>query len=143
MKRDKLLLGGFVAAAAIAYVVVTRLPGGAEDGGAVADGSAMVAIEIPELTDSEMVGQRMFEAKCAVCHGPNATGRKGSGPPLVHKIYEPGHHGDEAFQRAVAQGVKAHHWRFGDMAAVSGLTRGDVAAIVSYVRALQRANGIR
>ena len=48
-----------------------------------------------------------------------------------------------AVQRAVARGVRAHHWRFGDMPRVEGLTRGDVAAIVAYVRELQRANGIR
>jgi len=35
------------------------------------------------------------------------------------------------------------HWRFGDMPPVEGLSRRDVAAIVAYVRELQRANGIR
>ena len=63
-------------------------------------------------------------------------------PLLVHKIYEPSHHGDEAFQRAVALGVQAHHWPFGNMAAIEGLTRADVATIISYIRALQVENGI-
>jgi hypothetical protein len=57
-------------------------------------------------------------------------------------IYEPGHHGDESFQRAAAQGVRAHHWRFGNMPPVEGVTRSDVKMIISYVRDLQRATGI-
>lgn len=36
----------------------------------------------------------------------------------------------------------AHHWTFGDMPPQTGLTRADVVAIVTYVRELQRANGI-
>ena len=72
----------------------------------------------------------------------NAVGQDGVAPPLVHKIYEPSHHGDESFQRAAAVGVRAHHWSFGDMPAVEGITRGDVTMIVAYIRELQRANGI-
>jgi hypothetical protein len=47
-----------------------------------------------------------------------------------------------SFYLAVQNGVRAHHWRFGDMPAQTGLTRADVAGIVAYVRELQRANGI-
>jgi hypothetical protein len=43
---------------------------------------------------------------------------------------------------AVALGVQAHHWRFGNMLAIEGLTRGDVTMIITYIRELQRANGI-
>ena len=89
-----------------------------------------------------MIGKRAFDAKCASCHGANAAGQNGVAPPLVHKIYEPGHHSDEAFQRAAKSGVRAHHWQFGNMPPVSGLTRGDVQHIALYVRELQRANGI-
>ena len=83
-----------------------------------------------------------FEAKCASCHGVNAAGKDGLAPPLIHKIYEPSHHADESFQRAVALGVQAHNWRFGNMLAIEGLTRGDVTMIITYIRELQRANGI-
>ncbi|MEL6680393.1 MAG: cytochrome c [Pseudomonadota bacterium] len=104
---------------------------------------ALVEIRLPDRLSAEAeMGRRAFEAKCAVCHGINAVGQYGGGPPLVHKIYEPGHHGDESFQRAVAVGVRAHHWPFGNMPPVEGLTRGDVAMITAYVRTLQRANGI-
>ena len=43
---------------------------------------------------------------------------------------------------ATALGVRAHHWSFGNMPAVEGLTRADVKMIVAYIRELQRANGI-
>ncbi|WP_342743574.1 cytochrome c [Planktotalea arctica] len=68
---------------------------------------------------------------CAACHGVNAVGQNGVAPPLVHKIYKPSHHGDESFQRAAAQGVRAHHWRLGDMPAVEGITREEVTFITT------------
>lgn len=107
------------------------------------DGSAIVmGIELPDLDGNSLIGSRVFAANCAACHGDNAGGLQGSGPPLVHKIYEPSHHGDGAFLLAVRNGVRSHHWRFGDMAPIQGLSDADVAMVVEYVRALQRENGI-
>ncbi|WP_093033516.1 c-type cytochrome [Ruegeria marina] len=83
----------------------------------------------------------LFEANCAACHGANAAGSD-RGPPLVHRIYEPSHHGKMAFDLAARQGVRAHDWRFGNMPPVEGLSDKDVPQITDYVRALQRANGI-
>jgi mono/diheme cytochrome c family protein len=98
---------------------------------------------LPEtLSQNAEIGQLGFEAKCAACHGVNAAGQDGVAPPLVHIIYEPSHHGDEAFQRAAAMGVRGHHWPFGDMPPVEGVTRGDVTMIIAYIRELQGANGI-
>ena len=94
------------------------------------------------LSKNAQIGKLAFEAKCTSCHGTNAAGRDGVAPPLVHIIYEPNHHGDESVQRAVAMGVQAHHWSFGNMPAVEGLTRGDVKMIIKYIRELQRENGI-
>ena len=94
------------------------------------------------LSENAQIGKLAFEAKCTSCHGTNAAGRDGVAPPLVHIIYESNHHGDESFQRAVAMGVQAHHWSFGNMPAVEGLTRGDVMMIIKYIRELQRENGI-
>ncbi|MFK7869963.1 MAG: cytochrome c [Roseobacter sp.] len=106
-------------------------------------GEALVAVTLPaDFIDTEQMGAQAFEAKCAACHGVNAAGRDGMGPPLVHVIYEPNHHGDQAFHLAAMNGVRGHHWPFGNMPAVEGLTTSDVDAIVAYVRALQRANGI-
>jgi mono/diheme cytochrome c family protein len=86
-------------------------------------------------------GETKFNANCASCHGKQAAGTD-HGPPLVHKIYEPNHHGDPAFQRAAANGVKAHHWEFGDMPKIGGVTPEDVDQIVKYVRWLQTQAGI-
>ena len=102
--------------------------------------TSLPGAEVMQILSQE--GKVAFDVKCAACHGANATGLEGLAPPLVHKIYEPSHHGDEAFQRAVQYGVQAHHWRFGDMPPVAGLTRADVQGIVAYVRELQRENGI-
>lgn len=109
----------------------------------IAVGDPIEDVRLPvELSSNAVIGKRAFDAKCASCHGANAAGQNGVAPPLVHKIYEPGHHSDEAFQRAAKSGVRAHHWQFGNMPPVSGLTRGDVQHIALYVRELQRANGI-
>ena len=86
-------------------------------------------------------GERLFKDNCARCHGARAAGTD-AGPPLVHVIYEPNHHADFAFQRAVAQGVPAHHWRFGNMPPVPGVDKAAVERITAYVRWLQRAAGI-
>lgn len=99
-------------------------------------------LNIPELTTIEKLGERRFNESCAACHGENAAGNEGVGPPLIHKIYEPSHHGDIAFQLAAKNGVRAHHWPYGDMPPVTNVTERDVNDITTYVRALQRANGI-
>lgn len=86
-------------------------------------------------------GEVKFKASCALCHGERGMGTS-QGPPFVHKIYEPNHHGDAAFQRAAAMGVRAHHWQFGDMPKISTVTPADVDQIIKYVRWLQRQAGI-
>ncbi len=87
------------------------------------------------------LGERLFAGSCAKCHGPLALGTE-MGPPLVHRIYEPSHHGDAAFLLAVTQGVVPHHWSFGPMPAIPEVTREDVPEIIGYVRWLQRSAGI-
>lgn len=98
-------------------------------------------VRLPTLKCAAAAGADLFAANCATCHGENATGTN-QGPPLLHRIYEPNHHADMAFQLAVQNGVRAHHWRFGNMPPVEGVSHDDVEKIVAYVRALQRANGI-
>jgi mono/diheme cytochrome c family protein len=107
--------------------------GSDDDGASDATGTAVAA-------DTDR-GQELFAANCAVCHGPAADGSP-AGPPLVHEIYEPSHHSDEAFQVAVANGVQPHHWDFGPMPPIGGLDRDDVADITAWVRELQRDAGI-
>lgn len=100
-----------------------------------------VTVNVPALAGLASEGADKFAAKCAACHGSNASGGPG-GPPLVHKIYEPNHHADGAFVMAVRRGVRQHHWNFGNMPYVDGVSDNDLRAIIAYVRALQVANGI-
>ena len=95
----------------------------------------------PKVPAEFQLGEGKFTTLCARCHGPQGSGTA-QGPPLVHKIYEPNHHGDAAFQRAALNGVRAHHWQFGDMPKIEGATSADVDEIVKYVRWLQRQAGI-
>ena len=89
-----------VAIAGGAYYL-TR-PDAPEPSAQQAEGQPLVSITVPDtLSADAMMGQRAFDATCAACHGTNATGKKGFGPPLVHKIYEPNHHADMAFLMAV------------------------------------------
>ena len=142
MNRNYLLVGACAVAAAAAYILLRPAPANDVVNSAPPEGSAMVAIQMPPIDGNAAIGQRIFENACVACHGTNAVGVEGAGPPLIHVIYEPSHHADESFQRAVALGVRSHHWRFGDMPPVEGLTSGDVAMVVAYIREIQRANGI-
>ena len=96
---------------------------------------------IPQLSQIAQSGEIAFNDKCSACHGKNAAGSD-NGPPLVHKIYEPSHHADIAFMMAANNGVRSHHWRFGNMPPVEGITEAKVRWITTYVRELQAANGI-
>ena len=108
----------------------------------VASGSSpSPAVVVPSLSDNARAGERTFNANCALCHGPNASGT-GLGPPLVHQIYEPGHHQDFTIESAVRNGVPAHHWQFGNMPPVPAVSGEDIPNIICYIRELQRANGI-
>lgn len=111
--------------------------------GGTATGESLVQVVVPSsLTPIAEGGMIAFQANCAECHGSNGSGRDGIAPPLVHNIYEPSHHGDIAFTLAVRHGVRAHHWRFGDMPSIEGVGDESIAEITAYIRELQRANGI-
>ena len=106
-------------------------------------GRVMVQVQLPEkLSPLAKRGEGLFHQNCASCHGMNGAGQDGVAPPLIHKIYEPSHHSDVSFQRAMTLGVRAHHWPFGDMPPVVGISQADIAPIIAYIRAVQRKNGI-
>jgi len=100
-----------------------------------------VNVKVPALSETAARGKAAFDANCAPCHGANAAGTD-RGPPLVHVIYNPGHHADGAFLVAAKLGVRQHHWQFGNMPPQPHVTEEQIAAIVRYVRELQAANGI-
>lgn len=134
---------GVVAVAAVVAIGGYMWWSGQESAAPTASGEAMVAVTLPDsLSEEAQIGARAFEAKCAACHGVGASGREGAGPPLIHKIYEPSHHGDGAFMVAATNGVRQHHWSFGSMPPVEGITPAEINSIVTYVREVQRANRI-
>lgn len=96
----------------------------------------------PGLMPNPAAGKALYEKNCASCHGTDLKGTE-KGPAFLHKVYEPSHHGDMAFQLAVGSGSRAHHWNFGDMKPVPGLSPDDVAHITAYVRMHQRKVGIQ
>ena len=96
---------------------------------------------VPELSAGARAGRQAFDTHCAPCHGEHATGGP-TGPALVDPIYRPAHHADIAFALAVRRGVRAHHWRLGDMPPQPSISEADVRNITRYVRELQQANGI-
>jgi mono/diheme cytochrome c family protein len=100
-----------------------------------------VQVSVPQFSTVAAEGRDLFNANCSACHGENASGTE-NGPPLIHNYYKPNHHGDGAFLNAAMKGVRAHHWQFGNMPPVEGMTAPKVLKIVRYVRELQRANGI-
>lgn len=104
-----------------------------------ADGKK-VQINIPDFSQVAQSGQIAFEENCAACHGVNAAGTD-NGPTFLHVIYKAGHHGDASFEAAAKRGVRAHHWHFGNMPPVDGITDAEIRWITKYVRELQAANG--
>ena len=100
-----------------------------------------ISVIRPALSDAARAGEALFNANCSVCHGVNAAGTH-QGPTLIDGIYKPGHHSDFSIRTAVRQGVRQHHWSFGDMPPVPGLVADDVENIICYIREVQQANGI-
>ena len=94
----------------------------------------------PQNPELVAAGSDLFAASCAECHGADLRGTD-AGPPLLSFLYEPNHHGAGAFRIAVMAGVPQHHWDFGSMPPIEGLTDADVEAIVAFVREQQRIEG--
>ena len=86
-------------------------------------------------------GPSLYAQACASCHGADLAGTD-AGPPFLDAVYRAGHHADVAFLLAVRRGARSHHWDFGNMPPVEGLTDEQVAAIVQFVRERQVAAGI-
>lgn len=94
------------------------------------------------VQDADLVaeGEGLYQASCASCHGADLRGTD-LGPSHLSVVYEPNHHGDQAFVMAVKFGTPQHHWPYGDMAPVEGLSDEDIEAIVAFVRETQRLHG--
>ena len=102
---------------------------------------SQVKVIVPELSAEARKGKVAFETHCVQCHGINVSGTD-RGPSLIDRIYQPAHHGDFSFVRAVTLGVPQHHWLFGSMPAQPQVPRQEIDRTIVYIRELQKANGI-
>ncbi len=130
------IIGGLVLVAAAALGWMNYGPGSRTAT------TANASVNVPELSGSTAEGAGLFKQFCVECHGENGGGAD-KGPPLIHKYYEPNHHSDQAFIVATLYGARQHHWQFGNMKPVEGISEDEVVKIITYVRAVQRANGIK
>ena len=109
---------------------------------AAACGGAPEAMEpaSPASPASSGVGADLYQSNCASCHGVDLQGTD-KGPSHLSIVYEPNHHGDDAFRSAILQGAQQHHWNFGDMAAITGLDNDEIDDVIAYVRSEQERQG--
>ena len=99
-------------------------------------GIILLDVRVPRhLTREARVGEKLYLQHCGRCHGKTIGGST-DGPPLIE--YGSAHHSDETFHRAVSNGVKQHHWKYGDMPAVKGISSNEVGSIITFVREVQR-----
>ena len=118
-------------ALAVVLGIVVAACGGSDD---TSDG---IPVQNSDLVAS---GDALYQANCAACHGSDLRGTD-KGPSHLSIVYEPSHHGDQAFVVAARVGVRTHHWDFGNMAPVEGLSDNDLTAIIAFVRETQRIEG--
>lgn len=100
-----------------------------------------VDVKVGELSSRAAAGQKVFNQKCGACHGIDGEGTH-AGPPLIYQTYNPGHHDNGAFYRAVTKGVQQHHWPYGNMPAQPDVAFSDMPPIISFIREVQKDNGI-
>lgn len=93
-------------------------------------------------SESAKSGEAVYANSCAACHGLDFEGTD-KGPSHLSVVYEPGHHGDDAFRSAIANGAPQHHWNFGDMPPVEGLSAEQVDDVIAYIRGEQERRGFQ
>ncbi len=92
-------------------------------------------------TAASGAGAEIYEQSCASCHGSDLRGTD-RGPSHLSQVYAPDHHPDASFRAAIISGARAHHWGFGDMPPVEGLSDDEIEVVIAYVRDQQQAHGL-
>ncbi len=134
------IYAGAAALLALLAAIVACTGGGNEPPAPAATPTATTAAPA-QPTAVSVGGRALFIQTCSVCHGIDLQGTD-QGPPFLNRIYGPGHHSDASFRLAVQRGVISHHWRFGNMPKIEGLTDEQVEEIIKFVRAQQALAGI-
>ena len=137
-----------MAAAIIVTCVITAACGAdaseAGDTSAPEPSPAQTAeVTAPTSTAAELVipdGGEVYQQYCAECHGVDLRGTD-KGPSQLSIVYEPNHHGDYAYRVAIREGTREHHWWFGDMPPVEGISDLEIEKVISFIRAEQERLG--
>ena len=108
---------------------------------AVLTDSDSIIVDLTTVDTRGVDGASIFANSCAQCHGADLRGTA-SGPPLLDAIYRPAHHPNAAIITAIRIGSRQHHWPFGAMAPIEGLSTAQIAAVIEFIREQQRAVGI-
>lgn len=134
--------GPLIAVVAVLVLLLVYLLPGEESSSKPRDPmTGKTEFDIP-VQDSTLVaeGEALYQASCSVCHGSDLRGTA-LGPSQLSVIYNPDHHGDGSYAVAVTAGVRAHHWSFGNMPSVDGVTEDDFDRILAFIRENQRVQG--
>ena len=105
-----------------------------------APGTSVPATASTNPTTAAPDGAAVYQQYCAECHGVDLRGTD-KGPSQLSIIYEPNHHGDYAYRVAIRDGAREHHWWFGDMPPVEGITDLEIEQVISFIRAEQQRLG--
>jgi mono/diheme cytochrome c family protein len=100
------------------------------------DVESVAVVELPANAD----GATIYAARCASCHGADLRGTD-KGPSQLSIVYEPSHHGDDAYRSAIHNGAPQHHWDFGNMPAIENITDDQIEALISFIRTEQQQQG--
>ena len=147
MIRSKSSMGRLFVYSLVAAFVLLMMMGCGEDSASQHE-TTKVERDGTGLNDRTVLVQyRLVQAKnCSGLTAPSVTGwmpaGTNQGPPLVDKTYHPGHHPDFSIRNAINKGVKQHHWFFGDMPPVAGVSPDDAEKIICHIRDTQLANGL-
>ena len=85
-------------------------------------------------------GDAVYQSNCASCHGADQRGTD-QGPSQLSIVYEPNHHSDDAYRSAIRNGARQHHWNFGNMPAVEGITDEEIELVIQFIREQQEILG--
>ena len=134
----KLMVPMIVAGVVLAVVAIVALEGNSSPRDPMTSQSEFdIPVQDPVLVAE---GEPVYRASCAACHGADLRGTE-FGPSQFSVVYQPGHHSDSSYISALVNGVPAHHWDFGDMAAVPNLSKDDMTRVIAFVRENQRIEG--
>jgi len=143
MRNAVMVIGFTLMTIALSFLMIQKTSAAGMNHGPAGPSPITSLPKNPSVPFQLGLGMQKFQEKCSACHGQWGEGTADKGPPLIHSFYKPSHHDDASFFRAAHSGVTAHHWHFGNMPPVEGITDQDIGQIVQFIRWWQRENGIR